>query len=166
MNSLNFVQIIGRLGKDVEIRYSSTGRTIANLTVATDESYQNKTTGQFEKKTEWHRIVTFGKVAENCSKFLKKGSLVYVEGSLQTSRYVDKQGNQQSYMQIQARRIMFLETKKTEANGNYAPDQNYGYEPARRSGNDYAMSNQERYSPNDPEEPFVAQNSYDDDMPF
>ncbi|MFA7165597.1 MAG: single-stranded DNA-binding protein, partial [Desulfoplanes sp.] len=81
--NLNKVMLIGRLGKDPEVKYTQSGSAVANLTVATDESYTDKTGNKVEQ-TEWHRVVVWNKQAEFCNNYLKKGSLVYVEGSLQT----------------------------------------------------------------------------------
>lgn len=88
---LNRVMIIGRLGRDPELKYSSSGMPIANLRIATDESYVDRDGNKVER-TEWHTVVVFQRAAENCSNFLSKGSLVYVEGSLQTRKWQDQQG--------------------------------------------------------------------------
>ena len=90
-NDLNKVQLIGRLGKDPEIRYTATGAAIANITLATGESWKDKQ-GQKQEKAEWHRIVVFGKLAEIVSEYLKKGALVYFEGKLQTRKWQDNSG--------------------------------------------------------------------------
>ncbi len=83
---LNKVMIIGRLGADPELRYSQNGMPMTTLNVATDESYTGKD-GTRQERTEWHRVVVFQRQAENCSNYLHKGSLVYVEGSLQTRKW-------------------------------------------------------------------------------
>lgn len=87
--SLNKVQLIGHLGKDPETRFSSNGDPICNFSVATSESWKDKS-GERQEKTEWHRIVAFGKLAEICGEYLKKGAQVYVEGKLQTRKWTDK----------------------------------------------------------------------------
>lgn len=84
---LNQSQIIGFLGRDPEVRYTADGKAIANLTVATSEPHKDRETGQRLKHTEWHRIVLFGRQAEVAKEYLKKGSLVYVEGRLRTRRW-------------------------------------------------------------------------------
>lgn len=89
---INKVILIGNLGNDPDIRYTADGRPIANLSIATSESWQDKNTGQQIEKTEWHRIVMFGKVAEIASQYLRKGSQVYIEGKLQTRKWQDNQG--------------------------------------------------------------------------
>lgn len=93
MASLNKVMLIGNLGKDPEIRAMQSGSEIANLTVATAESWKDKNTGEKKEKTEWHRVVVFNANLVNvCKNYLKKGSKVYLEGQLQTRKWTDKDG--------------------------------------------------------------------------
>lgn len=113
MASLNLVQLIGRLGRDVELKYSPGGAAVGNLSVATDESYVDKNGNKVER-TEWHRVVVYQKTAENCAKFLAKGSLVYVEGSLQTRKWQDQQGQDRYVTEIKAQRVQFLDRKATD----------------------------------------------------
>ena len=89
---INKVTIIGFLGSDPDIRYTNDQRAIANLSIATSESWKNKNTGQTQEKTEWHRIVIFGPLAGIAGKYLKKGSQVYIEGKLQTNKWQDNTG--------------------------------------------------------------------------
>lgn len=96
MGSVNKVILIGRLGKDPEIRATQNGGKVANLTLATSESWNNKQTGQREEKTEWHKLVAFGNTAEIMEKYLAKGSQIYVEGRLSTRKWTDKD-NQDRY---------------------------------------------------------------------
>ena len=88
---VNKVILIGRLGRDPDIRFSSKGEAIANLALATSESWKDKDTGEKVEKVEWHRVVVFGKLADVCQKYLHKGSKIYVEGKLQTRKW-DKNG--------------------------------------------------------------------------
>lgn len=89
---INKVILIGNLGRDPEIRYTPSGAAVANLALATDESYKDKNTGQMVPKTEWHRIVLFGKVAEIAGQYLTKGAQVYIEGKLQTRKWQAQDG--------------------------------------------------------------------------
>ncbi|HHR5882969.1 TPA: single-stranded DNA-binding protein [Providencia alcalifaciens] len=89
---VNKVILIGNLGQDPEIRYMPNGGAVANLTLATSESWRDKQTGEMKEKTEWHRVVIFGKLAEIAGEYLKKGSQVYIEGSLQTRKWQDQSG--------------------------------------------------------------------------
>lgn len=84
--------LIGHLGQDPEIRYMPSGGAVANLTLATSESWRDKQTGEMKEKTEWHRVCIFGKLAEVAGEYLKKGSQVYIEGSLQTRKWQDQSG--------------------------------------------------------------------------
>lgn len=89
---VNKVILVGNLGKDPEVRYTPDGRAIANITVATSETWKDKNTGQQQEKTEWHRVVIFGKLAEIAGEYLRKGSQVYLEGKLQTRKWQDQSG--------------------------------------------------------------------------
>jgi single-strand DNA-binding protein len=89
---VNKVIIVGTLGKDPEVKYTAGGSAIANLTVATNESWKDKSTGENVEKTEWHRIVIFGKLAEVAAQYLKKGSQAYFEGKIQTRKWQDQSG--------------------------------------------------------------------------
>jgi single-strand DNA-binding protein len=91
--SVNKVILIGNLGKDPEVRTMQNGNKVANLSLATSESWKDKATGERKEKTEWHRVVIFGNLADIAERYLKKGSKVYVSGSLQTRKWQDKDGN-------------------------------------------------------------------------
>lgn len=104
---LNKVQIIGHLGRDVELRYSQNGSPVASLNIATDESYTDRDGNKVER-VEWHRVTVYGKQAENCANYLHKGSLVYVEGSLQTRKWQDQNGQDRYTTEIKAQRVQFL----------------------------------------------------------
>lgn len=108
---LNKVMLIGRLGQTPDLRYASNGTPIATLHVCTDESYTDKN-GEKVEKTEWHKVVVFQRVAENCANYLVKGSLVFVEGSLQTRKYQDKDGNDKYSTEVKAQRVQFLDKKR------------------------------------------------------
>ncbi|MEY0957324.1 single-stranded DNA-binding protein [Providencia rettgeri] len=89
---VNKVVLIGHLGQDPEIRYMPAGGAVANLTLATSETWRDKQSGEMREKTEWHRVIIFGKLAEVAGEYLKKGSQVYIEGSLQTRKWQDQSG--------------------------------------------------------------------------
>lgn len=122
---LNKVMIIGRLGRDPELRYTQSGSPVASLNVATDESYTDRDGNKVER-TEWHRVSVFQRQAENCANYLAKGSLVYVEGSLQTRKWQDQQGQDRYTTEIKAQRVQFLDRKgDAPRNGQGGPG---GYE--------------------------------------
>ena len=92
MSGVNKVIILGRIGQDPEIRFMPNGNAVANISVATSEKWKDKQTGQQQESTEWHRVVVFGKLAEICGEYLRKGSEVYFEGKLKTRKWTDQQG--------------------------------------------------------------------------
>jgi single-strand DNA-binding protein len=98
--SVNKVTILGHLGKDPEVRFMPNGGAVANVTVATSEKWKDKQTGEQKEKTEWHRVVMFGKLAEIAGEYLRKGSKVYLEGSLQTRKWTNQQGQDQYTTEI------------------------------------------------------------------
>lgn len=114
---LNKVMIIGRLGRDPELRYSQSGSPVCTLNIATDESYTDRD-GNRVDRAEWHRVVVFQKAAENCSQYLTKGSLVFVEGSLQTRKWQDQQGQDRYTTEIKAQRVQFLDKRGGEQGGH------------------------------------------------
>jgi single-strand DNA-binding protein len=107
--SVNKVMLIGRLGNNPEIRYTNTGTAVANFNLATSENWNDKN-GQRQERTEWHRVVVWGKLAELCEKYLSKGRQCFVEGRLQTRSWDDKDGNKRYTTEIVASTIQFLGT--------------------------------------------------------
>jgi single-strand DNA-binding protein len=108
-NSLNKVMLLGRLGRDPEKKYTGTGTAVCNFSLATSESVK-KGTG-YEEKTEWHKVIVFGNQAENVTRFVKKGSLVFIEGRIQSRSYQDKDGNEKYVTEIVANSVRFLDVK-------------------------------------------------------
>jgi single-strand DNA-binding protein len=100
MKGVNKVIILGTLGKDPEVRFTPNGNPIANMSVATSEQWNDKASGERQEKTEWHRVVIFGKLAEIAGQYLRKGSQVYLEGKLQTRKWQDKNGQDQYATEI------------------------------------------------------------------
>ncbi len=107
MASLNKVILIGNLGRDPEVRYTQNGTAVANFTLATNEVWTDKG-GERQERTEWHRIVVWGKQAEIVREYLSKGRQVYVEGSLQTRQWDDREGNKRTTTEIKAARVLML----------------------------------------------------------
>jgi single-strand DNA-binding protein len=105
--SVNKVILVGNLGAEPELKYTAGNRPVCNLSVATNESFKDKS-GQRQERTEWHRVTAWGEQAENCSKYLAKGRSVYVEGRLQTRSWEDKQGQKRYSTDIVADRVVFL----------------------------------------------------------
>ncbi len=109
---VNKVILVGNLGQDPILRYSASGAAVANLSLATQEEWKDKQTGEKKTQTEWHRIIFYNKIAEICGEYLKKGSKIYVEGSLKTRKWQDKNTNQDRYTtEIQGRDMQMLDGK-------------------------------------------------------
>jgi single-strand DNA-binding protein len=105
--SVNKAILVGRLGRDPETRYTSGGQAVCNFTLATDESYRDRA-GERQKRTEWHRIVVWGKQAEIAQQYLHKGSLIYVEGRIQTRQWDDREGQKRTTVEIIANNFRML----------------------------------------------------------
>ncbi|MFQ3193593.1 MAG: single-strand DNA-binding protein [Colwellia sp.] len=118
MAGVNKVIILGNLGKDPEVRFMPNGGAVANLTIATSETWKDKQTGEQKEKTEWHNIVMYQRLAEIAGEYLKKGSKVYLEGSLQTSKWTDQQSGQDRYKtEIKANTMQMLDGKPSQGQG-------------------------------------------------
>lgn len=111
--SVNKVTILGRVGKDPEARYTADGNAIAMASVATSEKWKDKSSGEMKEATEWHRIVAYGRTAEVIEQYVKKGDQLYVDGSLRTREWEDKQGNKRQTTEIKADKVVLL-TKREE----------------------------------------------------
>jgi single-strand DNA-binding protein len=105
---INKAVIVGTLGRDPEIRYAANGNAVVNISVATNESWKDRETGESQERTEWHRIVIFGKLGEIASQYLKKGSQAYFEGKIKTSKWQDESGNNRYTTEIVANEMQML----------------------------------------------------------
>jgi single-strand DNA-binding protein len=112
MASVNKVILVGNLGKDPETRYAPNGDAICNITLATTDSWKDKTTGEKKEMTEWHRVVFFNRLAEIAGQYLRKGSAVYVEGSLRTRKWQDKEGQDRYTTEIRADQMQMLGSRQ------------------------------------------------------
>lgn len=144
MANLNKVMLIGRLGADPELRYTQANNAVCSFRMATSESWNDKATGEKKERTEWHKVVVWGRQGENCDKYLHKGSLAYVEGELRTREWEDKNGQRRWTTEVFARRVQFLDPK--------------GSQPSRSGGG-------EPPPPGDKDSGF-DQGFSDDDIPF
>jgi len=143
MASVNKAILIGNLGRDPEVRYLPSGAAVCNFSIATTEKWKGKD-GTPGERTEWHRIVVFGKQAENCKEFLKKGRPVYIEGRLQYREWNDKEGNKRNTTEIVAQTVQFL---------------------GSGGGGGRGGSQQQEQQPPTPDKPSALGES-DDDIPF
>ncbi len=112
--SVNKVILVGRLGRDPETRYTSGGQAVCNFTLATDESFRDRS-GERQKRTEWHRIVLWAKLAEIAQQYLKKGTMVYIEGRIQSRQWDDRDGNKRTTVEIVGNVMRMLSTRAETA---------------------------------------------------
>jgi len=117
MASVNKVILVGNLGRDPETRYNPEGGAITNISVATTDTWKDKTSGEKQERTEWHRIVFFSRLAEIAGEYLKKGSQVYIEGSLRTRKWTDKEGQERHTTEIVADRMQMLGSRQGQGQG-------------------------------------------------
>ena len=144
---VNKVILVGNCGKDPETRYMPSGGAVTTITLATAESWKDKTSGEKQERTEWHNVTFFGRLAEIAGEYLKKGSQVYVEGSLRTEKWQDKQGQDRYTTKIIASDLQML--------------------GGRPGGGDYsAPAQQSSYQPQPASQPAPVDDSFDDDIPF
>ena len=122
---INKVILVGNLGKDPEIRYTASGAAIANITIATSESWRDKQSGEKKEKTEWHRVVFFSRLAEIVGEYLKKGSQVYVEGRLQTRKWQDQSGQDRYTTEIVANEMQMLGSRGGDGGGQSSQNQSF-----------------------------------------
>lgn len=122
---LNKVMLIGNLGADPEIKYSANGNAIANLRLATTESRKNRD-GEWEDVTEWHRVVIFGKLAETCKDYLRKGSKIYIEGRIQTNSWEDQSGQKRYSTEVVGYTLLMLDSKNQDTSGGPPPQRQGG----------------------------------------
>ena len=149
MASVNKVILIGNLGRDPELRFTQGGQAVCNFTLATTERFGGRDGGAPQERTEWHRIVVWGKQAENCAQYLAKGRSVYVEGRLQTRDWEDKEGNKRRSTEITALLVQFLGGPRGAGGGAPA-----GAAPASGGGSYGEPSGAETAPPPDDDIPF------------
>lgn len=118
---INKVILVGNLGNDPDIRYTASGAAVANISLATTDSWRDKESGEQQERTEWHRVVFFGRLAEIVGEYLRKGSQVYVEGRLQTRKWQDKSGNDRYTTEIVANEMQMLGGRASGATGAPPP---------------------------------------------
>lgn len=150
---VNKVILIGNLGRDPEVRYMPSGSAVANVALATSEQWKDKQTGEQQERTEWHNVVFFNRLAEIVGEYLKKGSQVYVEGSLRTRKWQDKNGNDRYSTEIVASEMQMLGGRG--GGGGSSSGGNYDY------NQESAASRQPASAP-----AASASEDFDDDIPF
>ena len=126
---VNKAIIVGNLGNEPDMRYTASGGAIANITVATSETWKDKQSGESKEKTEWHKVTFFGKLAEIVGQYLHKGSKVYIEGRLETNKWQDKEGNDRYTTSIIAKEMQMLDSKQSGSQGGNSAPQKQQNEP-------------------------------------
>ncbi len=163
--SVNKVIILGNLGADPDVRYSASGLAIVKFNVATTESVPGAD-GAREDRTEWHRVVAFGKTAENCGNYLGKGRQVYVEGRLQTRQWEDDQGAKRYMTEIVARDVVFLGGRGEQSGSGQGQSQGQDQGQSRQGGSSYGAAPRGRSEPGISEELPPPSGPLEDDVPF
>jgi single-strand DNA-binding protein len=151
---VNKVTLIGNLGADPEIRYTANGSAVANVRLATAESWRDKETGDQQERTEWHRVVFFSRLAEIVGEYLKKGAQVYIEGRLQTRKWQDRDGNDRYTTEIVANEMQMLGGRSSGRSED---------EGRRANNSDSSSDTEQNMTRNSPEPPL---DDFDDDIPF
>ncbi|GMG88614.1 single-stranded DNA-binding protein [Biformimicrobium ophioploci] len=168
---VNKVILVGNLGQDPETKYMPSGGAVTQISVATSETWKDKNTGQQQERTEWHRVVFFNRLAEIAGEYLRKGSKVYLEGSLRTRKWQDKNTGQDRYTtEIVASEMQMLDSRGAgdNAGGGYGGGYDYGA-PAQQGRPQQApqQAPQQQQKPQQaPQQPAGFDNSFDDDIPF
>lgn len=126
---INKVILVGNIGKDPETRYTAGGAAITNITLATSESWKDKQSGEKQERTEWHRIVFFNRLAEIAGEYLRKGSQVYVEGSLRTRKWQDQSGQDRYTTEIVANEMQMLGSRGGDGGGSDSPNSGFRDKP-------------------------------------
>jgi len=166
---INKVILIGNLGGDPEVRYMPSGNAVTNVTLATSESWKDKQSGQMQERTEWHRVVFFNRLAEIAGEYLRKGSKVYVEGSLRTRKWQGQDGQDRYTTEIVASEMQMLDSRGGGDAGGYAQTTAGGYpgsqppQPARQPNQPPQAPQQQ---PAQQSQPFPGTDDFDDDIPF
>ena len=164
---INKVILIGNLGQDPETRYMPSGGAVTNITLATSESWKDKQTGQPQERTEWHRVIFFNRLAEVAGEYLRKGSKIYVEGSLRTRKWQDQSGQDRYTTEIVAAEMQMLDTRSADGaqrQGYQAPPPRQAPPQTPRRG---APGNPpHNYAPGQHAPPPPGFDDFDDDIPF
>ena len=155
---VNKVILIGNLGRDPEVRYTASGSAIANVTIATSDSWKDRQTGEQQERTEWHRVVFFSRLAEIAAEYLKKGSKVYVEGRLQTRKWQDQQGQDRYTTEIVGNEMQMLDSR-----GGGSADFS---KPAAGPGDGAPTPGPSQQGAGGPQRPDQGDDDFDDDIPF
>ncbi len=146
--SVNKVILLGRLGQDPELKYTPSGAAVCNFSLATSETWNDKNSGQKQERTEWHRVVVWGKLAELCNQYLSKGRQAFVEGRLQTRSWDDQNGQKRYTTEINATTVQFIGGQASAGSNDYAPSQ-ASSAPAKEPAQDYNIATDANFASDD-----------------
>ena len=166
MASVNKVIIVGNLGRDPETRSFPNGDQVANVTIATTDRYKDKTSGEMKEITEWHRVSFFGRLAEIAGQYLRKGSQVYVEGSLRTRKWTDKDGIEKYSTEIRADSMQMLGSRQGMGGGSGGSDDGGAYETPRSAPAARPAASPRQTPAAAPAKAASGFDDMDDDIPF
>ncbi|MFW1678802.1 single-stranded DNA-binding protein [Pontibacter sp. JAM-7] len=162
---VNKVILVGNLGGDPEVRYMPSGNAVTNVTLATSESWKDKQTGQMQDRTEWHRVVFFNRLAEVAGEYLRKGSKLYVEGSLRTRKWQDQGGQDRYTTEIVASDMQMLDSRG-DAGGGYAQPQGQPQGQPQQASRPAPSPQPQQQPSSAPSAPPQGFDDFDDDIPF
>ncbi len=164
---INKVILIGNLGQDPDVKYMPNGGAVANVTVATSESWKDKNTGEMQERTEWHRVVFFRRLAEIAGEYLKKGSKVYIEGKLQTRKWQDQSGNDRYTTEIIANEMQMLDSRGGGGGNQFGGgQQNQGQNPSQGQSQSQSQPSGQSSGGAAPASGSFDDGGFDDDIPF
>lgn len=179
---INKVILIGNVGQDPEVKYMPSGGAVTNISVATSETWKDKNTGQPQERTEWHRVVFFNRLGEIAGEYLRKGSKVYIEGSLRTRKWQAQDGTDRYTTEIVANEMQMLDSRGDNSGSNMGGDYGQGYnqgqnynqskpaasgpQAAPQHGNQGGYASSGAGQGNAPQQPPAGFDSFDDDIPF
>ncbi|ECC6922082.1 single-stranded DNA-binding protein [Salmonella enterica] len=157
---LNKVMLIGHLGQDPDVRYLPNGNAVAMLSLATSDTWKDKQTGEQKERTEWHRVVIYGKLAEIAGEYLRKGSQVYIEGELRTRKWTDQSGQERYTTEVVVSMQGTMQMLGSRGNGGNGQQQGSQGQPQQPAGRSYSGTPPKQHPANEPPMEF------DDDIPF
>ena len=179
---INKVILIGNVGRDPEVKYMPSGGAVTNISVATSETWKDKNTGQPQERTEWHRVVFFNRLGEIAGEYLRKGSKVYIEGSLRTRKWQAQDGTDRYTTEIVANEMQMLDSRGDNSGSSMGGDYGQGYnqgqnynqskpaasgpQAAPQHGNQGGYASSGAGQGNAPQQPPAGFDSFDDDIPF
>ncbi|EAB7739694.1 single-stranded DNA-binding protein [Salmonella enterica] len=157
---LNKVMLIGHLGQDPDVRYLPNGNAVAMLSLATSDTWKDKQTGEQKERTEWHRVVIYGKLAEIAGEYLRKGSQAYIEGELRTRKWTDQSGQERYTTEVVVSMQGSMQMLGSRGNGGNGQQQGSQGQPQQPAGRSYSGTPPKQHPANEPPMDF------DDDIPF